>query len=200
MYSGGLNIINIAITLQENDYIGNYALIPNVLALASKRGFFLVLMVVVVNSATSTLQVDTRSSGGGAPHHHHHCHCPPPAFLPQSTPWAVARGVGCGWHVVGCAHSQSTLRAVAHRRGVCVWVSARCFVLPAFLVYEIRWLYMRWWRSGHQEALTLRAPPFTGLPLLLYCHLYHFSISYPLRWPDIPFAWGGGGLDVRGWA
>jgi hypothetical protein len=86
MYSGGLKIINVAITLQENNYISNYALIPNVLALASKRGFFLVLMVVVVNSATSTLQADARSSGGGAPHHHHHCHCPPPAFLPQSTP------------------------------------------------------------------------------------------------------------------
>ena len=42
IYSGRPKIINVAITLRENNYISNYALIPNVLALTSKRGFLIV--------------------------------------------------------------------------------------------------------------------------------------------------------------
>jgi hypothetical protein len=49
----------------------------------------------------STLQADARSSGGGT----HCCYCHPlSVFLLQSTPRAVARGAGCGWCVVCCAH------------------------------------------------------------------------------------------------
>jgi hypothetical protein len=41
------NIIDVASTLRENNYINNYVPIPNVLALSSKRGFFLVLTTLL---------------------------------------------------------------------------------------------------------------------------------------------------------
>jgi hypothetical protein len=98
--------------------------------------------------------------------------------------------------VVYCAHSQSTLRAVAHRHGVCTQVSVPCCFVLAFLVNGVRSAAavndmetVDVLRSAHPAGIPLHGSPGIPLPTLVF--LVHSEVLISRLCGEC--------LGVRGW-